>query len=257
MALALAAVWLLSLALLKKDLGKTKGKSRFRDVFSKSRAVNVPVAARLFLFASRDVWFVVALPVFLASQFGWDHWLVGGFLALWIIGYGIVQAAAPRITGMQSGGLPDGRSAFRWAIVLAVIPALIATALIGGIHPAASLLGGLLLFGIVFAVSSSLHSYLIVSYAREDGVSMDVGFYYMANALGRLLGTLLSGWVYQHAGLEACLWISSGFLLLTAAISVLLPKHRGAQTTLKENEKAWPPAAFGRGVGEPAARLTI
>ncbi|SDZ80358.1 organoarsenical effux MFS transporter ArsJ [Microbulbifer marinus] len=226
MAIALALVWLLSTVLLKKDLGKASAKSRFRDIFSNSRAVNVLAAARLFLFASRDVWFVVALPVFLASQFGWDYWQVGGFLALWIIGYGAVQSAAPRITGSQSGKLPDGRTALQWATALAALPALIAIALNGGIHPAASLLGGLLLFGIVFAINSALHSYLIVSYAREDGVSMDVGFYYMANALGRLLGTLLSGWVYQHAGLEACLWISSAFLTLAAATSLLLPKHR-------------------------------
>ncbi|WP_456085471.1 organoarsenical effux MFS transporter ArsJ [Microbulbifer donghaiensis] len=224
-AIALAFVWLLSVALLKKDLGRAKAKSRFRDIFSKSRAVNVLAAARLFLFASRDVWFVVALPVFLASQFDWNHWQVGGFLALWIIGYGIVQSVAPQITGNNSGKLPDGRTAFHWATALALIPALIAICLHGGIHPAVSLLGGLLLFGAVFAINSSLHSYLIVSYAREDGVSMDVGFYYMANALGRLLGTLLSGLVYQLAGLQACLWISSGFLLLAAAISALLPKH--------------------------------
>ncbi|WP_323844170.1 organoarsenical effux MFS transporter ArsJ [Microbulbifer magnicolonia] len=228
MALGLTAVWLLSLIFLKKDLGRARAKSRFRDIFSKSRAVNVLAAARLFLFASRDVWFVVALPVFLASQFQWDHWQVGGFLALWVIGYGAVQAMAPGITGAagkQADQFPSGDSAVRWATVLALIPALIAIALYAGFHPAISLLGGLLLFGILFAINSALHSYLIVSYAREDGVSMDVGFYYMANAMGRLLGTVLSGWVYQAAGLQACLWISSAFLALAAALSLLLPEH--------------------------------
>lgn len=226
MALVLAAVWLASVALLKRDLGKAKAKSRFRDIFSKSRAVNVLSAARLFLFASRDIWFVVALPVFLASQFNWDHWRIGGFLALWVIGYGIVQSQAPKITGGSSGRVPDGRSAFFWAGLLALIPAGIATALHLDLHPAVSLLGGLLIFGVVFAINSSLHSYLIVSYAREDGVSLDVGFYYMANAMGRLAGTVLSGWVYQQAGLQACLWISALFLALAAAISLLLPKHQ-------------------------------
>ena len=90
------------------------------------------------------------------------------------------------------------------------------------------LVGGLLLFGAVFAVNSSLHSYLIVSYAKEDGVSLDVGFYYMSNALGRLLGTVLSGWVYQAYGLQACLWISSLFVLLAAVISSALPRHTPA-----------------------------
>ena len=232
MALILSGVWLASVVLLKKDLGKAKAKSRFRDIFSKSRAVNVLSAARLFLFASRDIWFVVALPVFLASQFGWDHWRIGGFLALWVIGYGIVQSQAPKITGGSSGRVPDGRSAFFWAGLLALIPAGIASTLLLDLHPAISLLGGLLLFGIVFAINSSLHSYLIVSYAREDGVSLDVGFYYMANALGRLTGTVLSGWVYQQAGLQACLWISCLFLVLAAALSLLLPRHQAGTELL-------------------------
>lgn len=222
MALALAAVWVMSILLLKRDLGRAKAKSKFRDIFSKSRAINLLSAARLFLFAARDVWFVVALPVFLASRFGWDHWKVGGFLALWIIGYGVVQSLAPRFTGGRAGGPPTAKTAFAWAGILAVIPALIAIALHTGIHPAIALLGGLMVFGALFAVNSSLHSYLIVSYAREDGVSMDVGFYYMANAMGRLAGTLLSGWVYQVSGLEACLWISAVFVLLAAALASLI-----------------------------------
>ena len=232
MALALTVVWLTSIVLLKKDLGKARAKSRFRDIFSKSRAVNVLSAARLFLFAARDVWFVIALPVFLASQFGWDHWRIGGFLALWVIGYGIVQSLAPQITSGRSGRVPDGKDAFLWAGLLALIPAAIAVVLHAGLQPAFSLIGGLLLFGVVFAINSSLHSYLIVSYAREDGVSLDVGFYYMANAMGRLTGTILSGWVYQQAGLQACLWISCLFLTLAAAISLLLPKHRPGAVVL-------------------------
>ncbi|WP_444944267.1 organoarsenical effux MFS transporter ArsJ [Microbulbifer sp. ZKSA006] len=226
MAAALGGVWLLSLKYLKQDLGKAKAKSRFRDIFSKSPAVNILSAARLLLFASRDVWFVIALPIFLASQFGWSHWQVGAFLALWVIGYGIVQTQAPKITSIGSALPPDGRAAFLWAAVLAIAPAAIAVALHKGMDAQIAVLGGLLLFAVLFAVNSSLHSYLIVAYAREDGVSMDVGFYYMANAAGRLLGTLLSGWVFQTMGLVACLLISSGFLLLTALISLALPRHK-------------------------------
>jgi len=225
MAVGLSLVWLLSLILLKAALGKAKSKPKFSEIFSKSRAVNTLSAARLFLFAARDVWFVVALPVYLATVFNWDHHHVGGFMALWVIGYGVVQSLAPRVTGKASGRLPDGKVAFTWASALAIIPALIAAALGADISPQTILLGGLLLFGVLFAINSSLHSYLIVSYASEDGVSLDVGFYYMANAMGRLLGTVLSGWVYQAYGLQACLWISAGFIGLAALLSLGLPRH--------------------------------
>ena len=226
MAAALALIWIASLFLLKKDLGKARAKPKFRELLSKSRTINVLSAARLFLFGARDVWFVVALPVYLSTVFGWDFWQVGGFLALWVIGYGIVQTVAPAITGTMRGELPDGRAAFIWALLLAGLPAAIALGLGSDASSEAVLLGGLLLFGALFAVNSSLHSYLIVSYAKADGVSLDVGFYYMSNALGRLLGTLLSGWIYQRYGLEACLWISCGFVLLAALISMGLPRHR-------------------------------
>ncbi|MDO9623762.1 MAG: organoarsenical effux MFS transporter ArsJ [Pseudomonas sp.] len=225
MAALLALVWLASLMLLKKDLGKASAKPKFRDILSKSRAINILSAARLFLFGARDVWFVVALPVYLSSVFGWDFWMVGGFLAAWVIGYGIVQSFAPSITGNARGEVPDGRAAFVWAALLAGLPAAIALGLYSDLSAHWVLLGGLLVFGALFAVNSSLHSYLIVSYAKEDGVSLDVGFYYMSNAMGRLLGTLLSGWVYQAYGLEACLWISSAFVLLAALISIGLPRH--------------------------------
>lgn len=227
MAAVLALVWLASLVLLKKDLGKAKAKPKFRDILSKSRAINVLSAARLFLFGARDVWFVVALPVYLSAVFGWDFWMVGGFLACWIIGYGIVQSVAPAITGKRSGKVPDGRAACLWAASLAALPAAIAIGLATAASPQWVLIGGLMLFGVLFAVNSSLHSYLIVSYAKEDGVSLDVGFYYMSNALGRLVGTLLSGWVFQVYGLQACLWVSSLFVVLAALISLWLPRHDG------------------------------
>lgn len=234
MLLGLLLVWLLSLLLLTRDLGKAKNKPKFREMLSKSRAINILSAARMLLFGARDVWFVVALPVFLAQTLGWDHWQTGGFLALWVIGYGAVQTQAPRLTGSAKGALPDGRSAARWAAPLMIIPALIAVALLIEIDPALTVVIGLLLFGAVFAVNSSLHSYLIVSYAGRDGVSMDVGFYYMANAMGRLIGTLLSGWLFQWAGegssgLQACLWVSAGMLLCTFIISFWLPTQKNRQ----------------------------
>ena len=226
MAVALTLVWILSLLLLKRDLGRAKSKPKFNQMFSKSRAINYLSAARMFLFGARDVWFVVALPVYLASQFGWDHWSVGGFLASWVIGYGVIQSLAPMLTGKRSGRVPGGAEAFAWALALAALPLLIVLALQNQIMPEMALLGGLLVFGAVFAVNSSLHSYLIVSYASEDGVSLDVGFYYMANAMGRLIGTVLSGYLFQVAGLEACLWVSVVFLLLAAVISLMLPRQQ-------------------------------
>ena len=230
MAAGLTLVWLASLVLLKRDLGKASNKPKFRDIFSKSRAINILSAARMLLFGARDVWFVVALPVFLSQSLGWNHSQTGGFLAFWVIGYGAVQAVAPRLTGSTKGSVPDGRTATIWAAGLALLPAAIALGLGADISPALVLVSGLMLFGALFAVNSSLHSYLIVSYAGRDGVSLDVGFYYMANAMGRLIGTLLSGWVFQLAGqgasgLAACLWIATGLLLATVFISFALPRR--------------------------------
>lgn len=229
MLIMLTLVWLFSIVMLKQDLGKAKYKPKFKDLLSKSKPINILSAARLFLFGARDVWFVVALPVYLAVTFNWDHWWVGGFMASWVIGYGIVQSFAPALTNSSKNTTqnqaPSGQAAFVWASILALLPALIALALHFDFHIQAALIVGLMLFGFVFAINSSLHSYLIVSFADKDGVSLDVGFYYMANAMGRLLGTVLSGWVYQVYGLEACLWISCGFICLAALLSMGLPRQ--------------------------------
>lgn len=222
MASVLVAVWLASLFLLRNTLGKSKAKPKFSDILSKSRAINVLSAARLFLFGARDVWFVVALPVYLHTVFGWDFWQVGGFMATWVVGYGIVQTLAPRFTGHQD----DSQPAVFWGVLLALVPAGIAGGLSLGWSPHIMVVGGLLVFGILFAINSALHSYLIVSYARGDGVSLDVGFYYMSNAAGRLLGTVLSGWIFQKFGLEACLWISAGLVALAALFATALPTTR-------------------------------
>ena len=225
----LLVMWLLSLWRLKADLGKSKAKPKFKQLLSKSQPINVLSAARLLLFGARDVWFVIALPLTLAAQFGWSQWEVGSFLAVWVIGYGAVQSLAPLLTGVRSTQpekqLPDGRSLTFWALALCALPAVIALALTQQWHSETVLISVLLLFGAIFAINSSLHSYMIIRYANADGVSLDVGFYYMANALGRLIGTVLSGWVYQVAGLSACLWISSLMLLATALVSIWLPKQ--------------------------------
>jgi MFS family permease len=226
MALMLLLVWLLSLVYLRKDAGVAKNKPKFKELLSKSRAINILSGARFLLFGARDVWFVVALPVFLASQLGWDHWQVGGFLAAWVIGYGVVQGFAPKFT--KAAEMKPRRQAVMWGALLSLSPLLLAAALWQSAPIAASIMLGLGLFGILFAVNSSLHSYLIVAYARADGVSLDVGFYYMANAAGRLLGTVLSGWIYQSYGLVACLLISTALVVLSTLAISGLPQRQQA-----------------------------
>ncbi|KLN64448.1 organoarsenical effux MFS transporter ArsJ [Vibrio sp. VPAP30] len=230
MAGVLTLVFIGSVLSLEADLGKAKTKPKFKQIFSKSESINILSAARLFLFGARDVWFVIALPIYLGSVFGWDHSWVGGFLAVWTIGYGFVQGIAPKITGKAQGKVPDGYAATLWVGGLAIVTAGIAYAVQIGWQPQLVIVGGLMVFGAIFAVNSSLHSYLIVSYAKGDGVSLDVGFYYMANAMGRLIGTILSGFVFQMAGLAACLWVSFAFLALTTVISIKLPKIKQVAT---------------------------
>ena len=191
-------------------------KQKFSETLSKSPAVNWLSLARLFLFCSRDVWFVVALPVFLHSQLQWSHIEVGTLMASWVIAYGAVQAMAPKITGQQYQRLPNPQRLQNWAMLLTLIPAAIALGLYIGFDPSYALIAGLLLFGAVFAINSSMHSYLILAYAQRDAVSLDVGFYYMANAGGRLHGTLMSGLLYQQFGLISCLLASSIMIALSA-----------------------------------------
>lgn len=222
MAAVLLLVWLFSLCCLQSDLGRSKSKPKFSQMFSRSQHVNALAAARLFLFGARDIWFVVAVPVFLAAECNWHHSAIGGFLAVWIIGYGFVQALVPSFYRKQ---VPDGRVALFWVSILMVLPAAIVLSMSIFDSVEMALVIGLLAFGAVFAVNSSLHSYLIVSYAESNQVSMEVGFYYMANAMGRLLGTVLSGWIYQAYGLEACLMGASIMLMLAALLSLRLPKR--------------------------------
>lgn len=208
----LSSVWLLD-----NRLGKAKKTVKFSEMFSKSPAINRLSAARFFLFGARDVWFVVALPIYLAEVLGWQHTEIGTYLAVWIIGYGLIQAGAPKLTGLNQARLPTAKSAMLLAFGLATIPTLMGLTL--SYEPQWILLIGLVLFGVVFALNSAVHSYLIVSYADADGTSKDVGFYYMANAGGRLTGTVLSGYIYQVAGMEACLFIAAAFLIVAGALA--------------------------------------
>jgi MFS family permease len=226
LAVLVGAALVMVLALMGGELGRPDPKAKFRQMFSHNRAVNILAAARIFLFASRDVWFVVGLPVFLRAELGWSFWQVGTFLAVWVIGYGVVQASAPRFVRRRAGeegAEPDGRTATWLAFLLAAFPAGIAVALAADVDPALVVIGGLIAFGVVFAMNSAVHSYLILAYAEGDKVAMNVGFYYMANAFGRLTGTVLSGALYQWQGLEACLWASVAFVLAAGALSRLLP----------------------------------
>lgn len=221
---------LLAAVLMRGGLGDVKNKSKFSQLFSKNRAVNLLSFARFFLFGARDVWFVVALPVFLSTVLGWKFWQAGGFMALWVIGYGFVQAFAPTIL---RGKDPTGKTATWLAFTLSLIPLLIAVGLHFSWHPATIVLGGLIGFGIAFALNSAVHSFLILDYTDHDKVAMNVGIYYMANACGRLIGTVLSGLLYQlglntngTAGLIYCLIASAGFLLITGLISLALPRRQ-------------------------------
>ncbi|MBY0523219.1 MAG: organoarsenical effux MFS transporter ArsJ [Gemmataceae bacterium] len=235
----LAAVVLTALIataiLMKGGLGTSNKKAKFSHMFSNNRAVNILAAARVFLFASRDVWFVVGLPVFLYTMLGWTFWQVGGFLAVWIIGYGVVQACAPGILRRRyeaRGGTPDGVTATWLAFLLAVFPAGIALALQADMEPTLVVVIGLIAFGMVFALNSAVHSYLILAYTDSDKVAMNVGFYYMANACGRLAGTVLSGVLYEYFKLMGCLWACVAFTLAAGLLSRLLPTTAHGRASL-------------------------
>ena len=226
MAAALVVVLLATAASLSGDLGRSKNKLKFAAILPKSSEINWLSAARLFLFAARDVWFVVGLPVFL-SQLGWSFYAVGAFLALWVIGYGLIQAGVPEILRVFGhGDTVDGPAACRWAFVLLLVPIGLAGALRLGGSPGVTLTVGLAVFAVVFAINSAVHSYLVLAYTDEDSVALNVGFYYMANAWGRLLGTLLSGVVFQLAGFQGCLWGSAALILIAAVLSLSLPRGR-------------------------------
>jgi hypothetical protein len=237
MAAGLLIVLLGTVVALPTGMGKAKSKVKFTTLFSKSVAVNWLSAARLFLFSARDVWFVVGLPVFLASTLGWSFMQVGAFVAAWFVGYGMVQAIVPEILGKLGArqGV-TGDTARLWAFLLTVVPVALASALGFHARPAPALMIGLAIFMIVFAINSAVHSYLILAYSEDDEVATNVGFYYMANAGGRLLGTLLSGVIFELYGFVGCLLASAALVLAASLLSFNLPRARGVPltATLKE-----------------------
>ncbi|MCP9848354.1 organoarsenical effux MFS transporter ArsJ [Cyanobium sp. Morenito 9A2] len=210
------------------EIGRMKEKPAFTALFSKSKGINGLSTARFFLFGARDVWFVVALPVFLQTTLGWRYWEAGGFMGLWVIGYGIVQGSAPALRRCWGQSAPPGVSAVQfWSAVLTAIPALIAVALWREVaQPGVAIVVGLAAFGVVFAMNSSIHSYMVLAYTDAESVSLNVGFYYMANAAGRLVGTLLSGALFLVGGLQACLWCSALLVALSWLSSLRLPATR-------------------------------
>jgi MFS family permease len=224
MAAWLALAFLVTL-LLPRDIGRMKTKPAFKALFSKSEGINVLSLARFFLFGARDVWFVVALPVFLQQALGWRFWEVGGFMGLWVIGYGLVQGSAPSLRRAWGQTRPPGPSAVQfWAALLTAIPGLMAITLWRQVgNPGLTVVVGLAVFGVVFAMNSSIHSYMILAYTEAEDVSLNVGFYYMANAAGRLVGTLLSGGLFLVGGLQTCLWASALMVALATLVSLRLP----------------------------------
>lgn len=232
MAVILAAILAAVAILMPAGLPHGRKGAKFSEVFSKSANVNWLSAARVFLFGARDVWFVVGIPIYFYAVLsdGTEEgnraafFMIGTFMALWIILYGAVQAAAPKI--LHAATRPESdliRAARTWAAYLFTIPAILTLATLTTAQPqpwlTVTLVLGLLAFGAIFAVNSSLHSYLILAFTKSERVTMDVGFYYMANAGGRLIGTLLSGLTYQIGGLPAVLGTATAMVAAAALTS--------------------------------------
>ena len=207
---------------LPSKLGAGVSSRTIKEFFSKSSAINTIALARIFLFGARDIWFVVALPVFLYGN-GWSFWEVGGFLALWTMLYGLVQGMAPEIIRITNASPISRSGTVGWAVALALALIGISVCMIVEMNVPV-LITGLLVFGVFFAVNSSLHSFLIVAYAGSKKAAEDIGFYYAANAAGRLAGTFLSGFLYYQGGLLACLAGSALFLIITALMVTRFPR---------------------------------
>ena len=223
MAGSLGLVLLLVSFLLPKNLGTSRPSGRIKELFSKSPEVNKIALARIFLFGGRDIWFVVAIPIFLYTN-GWDFWEVGGFLAGWTVFYGLVQAIAPNIiNATNKEKTVSSTSVLVWSISLALV-SLFLLGIMSAKTDLLLLLSGLILFGFVFAINSSLHSFLIVAYAGSKKAAEDIGFYYAANAAGRLFGTFLSGLLFQLGGVLACLAGTTLFLIATSFVVWRLPE---------------------------------
>lgn len=227
MAAALGVILVSAVLSLPPMMGKSKASTSAKEFFAKNNGINLLAAARIGLFGARDVWFVVGVPVFLYST-GWTFTMVGTFLALWTIAYGIVQAAAPTMIRRSEDGLSSEVPAARlWSWLLAVVPcALAALVFINVAHLEWVVVAGLAVFGVAFAINSSVHSYLILAYAGSEKAAEDVGFYYAANAAGRFIGTLLSGLLYELGGITLALSGSAAMLVLCWLVTLKLPTER-------------------------------
>ena len=232
MAAALGVILVLAVLSLPPMMGKSKASSSAKEFFAKNNGINLLAAARVMLFGARDVWFVVGVPVFLYST-GWTFTMVGTFLALWTIAYGMVQAAAPNMIRRSEDGLSSEVPAARlWSWLLAVVPGVLAAvAFMNVAHLEWVVVAGLAVFGVAFAVNSSVHSYLVLAYAGSEKAAEDVGFYYAANAAGRFIGTLLSGLLYELGGIALALSGSAVMLMLCWLATLRLPAHRAASVT--------------------------
>ncbi|WP_225879009.1 organoarsenical effux MFS transporter ArsJ [Zeimonas arvi] len=229
MAALLAVVLAGVIAFVPRLMGRSKASKSVRELFAKNRGINLLAAARVALFGARDVWFVVGVPVFLYAS-GWTFTMVGGFLAAWTIGYGLVQAIAPALVRRSADGLSREVPAARWwSAALALVPVALAAAVaLEAPNLEWVVVLGLGVFGFAFAVNSSVHSYLILAYAGSEKAAEDVGFYYAANAAGRFSGTLMSGLLYQWGGL---LWALAGSALMLVAcwlVTLALPENAAA-----------------------------
>jgi MFS family permease len=233
MAAFLAVVFIGVVGFVPRLMGKSKASKSARELFAKNRGINLLAAARVALFGARDVWFVVGVPVFLYAS-GWTFTMVGGFLALWTIGYGVVQAAAPAIVRRSDDGLSTEVPAARlWSALLAIVPIGLAVLVAMKVqHLEWVVVAGLGVFGVAFAVNSSVHSYLILAYAGSEKAAEDVGFYYAANALGRFFGTLMSGLLYQWGGLVYSLVGSAAMLTVCWLVTLALPVKLAARPSI-------------------------
>jgi predicted MFS family arabinose efflux permease len=232
MAVILLMVLIAVLRSLPPLMGQSRASRTARELFAKNSGINLLAAARVALFGARDIWFVVGVPVFLYAA-GWTFTMVGTFLAAWTVGYGLVQAMAPGAVRRSQDGLSTEVPAARhWSLVLAVIPACLAMAVLADMaYLQWVVVAGLGVFGVVFALNSSVHSYLILAYAGSEKAAEDVGFYYAANAMGRFIGTLLSGLLYQAGGLAAALLGSALMLLVCWIITMRLPLRAAGSAT--------------------------
>lgn len=232
MAVVLVIVLVMVLVVMPSGLPEGRKDAKFSEVFSKSPNVNWLALSRVFLFGARDVWFVVGIPIYFYAVLSDGSvagnrsafFMIGTFMALWIIIYGAIQAAAPRL--LRSKARTQAQLitvAKKWAWALAAVPAVLTVAASMAPEPqpwlTLTLVAGLLVFSGLFAINSALHSYLILAFTKAERVTMDVGFYYMANAGGRLAGTVLSGLTYQVGGLMLMLGVATAMVTVAGIAS--------------------------------------